>query len=257
MILALQPGSHDPDKLDPPKRGRLITLAQLRIAGIEGMTVRGRRWDKAKKPWPLFDFLDACQATVKKAGGKWTLLICSGDDGDFLSETSIIAWEKLIAELGRRYASDPDLAGVHLTGVSPYGVSEERHHKITPSIEVADKRLMRAWAKAFPTQKLLFAIGTKDISGMKLLIEFLVKLAPGRALVKSNAMKSTTQISAPHNQLIVWAAKNGAEIGFEMARADSNWPKVKANIAAIEKQAGKKISYLAPYPSDLAKAGGL
>lgn len=33
--------------------------------------------------------------------------------------------------------------------------------------------------------------------------------------------------------------------------------KVKANISAIENQAGRKISYLAPYPPDLAKAGGL
>ena len=35
----------------------------------------------------------------------------------------------------------------------------------------------------------------------------------------------------------------------------TNWPQVKANIAAIEKQAGRKISYLAPYPTDLMQAG--
>lgn len=256
-VFALQPGSHDQDKLDPPRRGRLITLAQLRMAGIGGMTVRGRRKDKAGNAWPLFDFFDQCQATVKKAGDQWTLLVCSGDDGDFLSEPSIIAWEKLIAELGRRYASDTSLFGVHLTGCSPFGVSEERHHKITPSIEVADKRLMRAWAKAFPTQKLLFAIGNKDDAGMKRLILSLKEIAPGRGIVKHNAMKSGTILNANHNRLIVWAGQQGLDIGFELVGADSNWPKVRANIAAIEKQAGRKISYLAPYPPDLAKAGSL
>ncbi len=255
MILALQPGSHDQDKLDPPKRGRLITLAQLRMGGIEGMTVRGRRWDKAENPWPLFDFFDSCQATVQKAGDKWTLLVCSGDLPNFTSEANLVAWEKLIAELGRRYASDPSLWGVHLTGCSPFGVSEERHHKITPAIEAADKRLMRAWAKAFPAQKLLFAIGNKDDIGMKGLLYYLKEIAPGRGIAKHNAMKSGTSLDANHNKLIVWAGQNGLEIGFEMVGADSNWPKVKRNIAEIEKRAGKKISYLAPYPPDLAKAG--
>ncbi len=161
----------------------------------------------------------------------------------------------MIATIGHHYADDPSLWGVHLTGISPYGVSEERHHKITPDIQRADEGLMEAWAEAFPRQKLLHAIGTKDIPGQKRLIEFLIDLAPGRAVVKSNAMKSDTQLSAPHNQLIIWAAKQGAEIGFEMARADGNWRRVRQNIAWIEKQAGKKISYLAPYPSDLRKMG--
>lgn len=251
---ALQPGSHDTRKLDAPRDGRLITVAQLNIPGIDGMTVRGRRWDREEEPWDLIPFLDSCQATVRKAGDQWTLLICSGDDEDFTSEASLLVWEGLIAELGKRYASDTSLWGVHLTGCSPLGVSEERHHKITPAIEMADRRLMRAWAKAFPKQKLLFAIGS-DPPGMKRLIKYLVELAPGRAVVKSNAMKSGTKIDAPHNQLIVWAAQIGAEIGFEMARADSNWSRVRSNIRAIEQQARKKISYLAPYPPDLARAG--
>jgi hypothetical protein len=252
---ALQPASHDEDLLDAPRRGRLLTLAHLNTRGIDGMTVRGRRWDRAGKPWDLFPFLDSCQATAAKAGDLWTLLICSGDAENFTSEEHLREWESLIAELGRRYANDPSLWGVHLTGCSPFRVSEERHHKIAPTIEAADKRLILAWAKAFPRQKLLFAIGLPDVAGMKRLIKYLVEIAPGRAVVKSNAMKSSTNIGAPHNQLIVWAAKNGAEIGFEMARADSNWSRVRANIKAIEQQAGKKIVYLAPYPPDLGRVG--
>lgn len=254
---ALQPASHDQDLLDPPRRGRLITLSQLRINGIDGVTVRGRRWDRAGKPWPLFDFIDSCQATVSKAGDKWTLLICSGDTPDFTSEENLAEWEVLIAELGRRYAKDPSLWGVHLTGCSPFRVSEERHHRITPAIEAADRRLMRAWAKAFPSQILLFAIGLPDVAGMRRLIKYLLEIAPGRSLVKSNAMKSSTNIGAPHNQLIVWAAQVGAAIGFEMVGADTNWSRVRANIRAIEQQARKKITYLAPYPPDLTKAGGV
>lgn len=259
-IVALQPGSHDQTKLDPPRGSRLISVAQLKTPGVVGVTVRGRRFDASKpepKPWPLTAFYDQCQATAKQAGDWWTLLLCGGDDRNFTSEASIVARESLIADLGRRYAADPLLWGVHLTGASPYGVSEERHHKITPAIEAADRRYIAAWAKAFPRQRLLFAIGNKDDAGMQRLILYAKSIAPGRVVVKHNAMKADTKLAANHNRLIVWAGQQGLDIGFEMAAADSNWAKVRANIAAIEKQAGRKIVYLAVYPPDLAKAGGV
>lgn len=255
---ALQPGSHDTKKLDAPRGGRLISVAQLNVPGIDGMTVRGRRWDASGKPWPLIPFYDQCQATVKTAGDRWTLLLMSGDSPNFTSEAYLREWETLIAQLGARYGNDASLYGVHLTGCSPYfpkPVSEERHHKITPAIEAADKRLMRAWAAAFPTKKLLLAIGNKDDAGMKRLILYAKSIAPGRVVVKHNAMKSGTNLNANHNRLIVWAGQQGLDIGFEMAAADSNWPKVKQNIAAIERQAGRKIVYLAAYPTDLVQAG--
>lgn len=252
-IFALQPGAQDPDAriLEPPKGNRLISVAQLNTPGIDGMTVRYRTH------WPL-KFIDESVARVKQAGDRWTLLVCSGETPWPTLESNVQAWGKLIDELGRKYAADMSLWGVHLTGCTPQNVSEERHWQtITPAIEAADKRLITAWARAFPGKKLLFAIGNKDDAGMKRLITHAVQRAPGRVVVKSNAMKSDTKIAANHNQLIVWAAKNGAEIGFEMARADSNWPKVKANIAAIERQGGKRILYLAPYPNkyDLTQAG--
>jgi hypothetical protein len=248
---ALQPGSHNPDAnvLEPPRGNRLISVAQLNTPGIDGMTVRYRRG------WPL-KFIDDSRARVKQVGDRWTLLVCSGESS-YYTERYLREWEELIALLGEKYMADPTLWGVHLTGITPYEVSEERHHKISPEIEAADKRLIAAWSRAFPGKKLLFAIGNKDDAGMKRLIQYAVARTPGRVVVKHNAMKATTSLGANHNQLIVWAGKTGAESGFEMARADSNWPKVKANIAALEKQAGRKISYLAPYPPDLAKAGGL
>lgn len=254
-IFALQPGSHDPRKLDPPRGNRLVYAADLNTPGIDGLTVRGRRFDASGKPWPLFDFYDQCQATVKKAGDRWTLLLMSGDSPNFTSEAYLREWETLIAQLGVRYGNDPSLYAVSLSGASPYGVSEERHHKITPAIEAADKRLMRAWANAFPTKKLLFAIGNKDDAGMKRLILYAKSIAPGRVIVKNNAMKSGTNLKANHNKLIVWAGQQGLDIGFEMVGSDNNWPKVKSNIAAIERQAGRKISYLAAYPGNLVQAG--
>lgn len=250
---ALQPGSHNPDAkiLEEPRGNRLISVADLKTPGIDGMTVRYRTH------WPL-KFIDDSVARVKQAGDRWTLLVCSGETPYPTWESNIVAWERLIAELGTKYAADLSLWGVHLTGCTLQNVSEERHWQtITPVIEATDKRLIAAWSRAFPGKKLLFAIGNKDDAGMKRLIQYAVARAPGRVVVKSNAMKSTTNIDANHNRLVVWAMQNGADGGFEMARADSNWPKVKSNIAAIEKRAGKKIVYLAAYPPDLAKAGGL
>lgn len=252
---ALQPASNSQSALDPPKGNRLISLDEMNLPGIDGTTIRYRR------NWPL-SFIDGCQKTVNRATDKWTLLVCSGDVTYPTAESNLREWEALIAELGHKYAPDLSLWGVHLTAVTPKGVSEERHWStITPAIEAADKRMIDAWAQNFPGKKLLFAIGNKDDAGMKRLIKYAVARAPGRVVVKHNAMKADTNINANHNQLVIWAAKNGAEIGFEMvgstleSRFGGTYKQMMAKVAQIEKLAGRKVSYLAPYKPDLAKVG--
>jgi len=252
---ALQPASNSQSALDPPKGTRLISLEEMNLPGIDGTTIRYRR------NWPL-SFIDGCVKTVNRANDKWTLLVCSGDVTYPTAESNMREWESLIAELGQRYASDLTLWGVHLTGVTPKGTSEERHWStITPAIEAADKRMIDAWARNFPGKKLLFAIGNKDDAGMKRLITYAMQRAPGRVVVKHNAMKASTSINANHNQLVIWAGKQGAEIGFEMvgstleSRFGGTYQQMMQKVAQVEKLAGKKVSYLAPYKPDLAKVG--
>ena len=252
---ALQPGAQSDTDLSQPKGGRLISLSQMNLPGIDGTTIRYRR------PWGR-SFIDGCVKTVNQASDKWTLLVCSGDVTYPTAESNLREWELLISELGQKHASDLSLWGVHITGCTPKGTSEELHWTtITPAIEAADKRMIDAWARNFPGKKLLFAIGNKDDAGMKRLIKYAVARAPGRVVVKHNAMKADTNINANHNQLVIWAAKNGAEIGFELvgstleSRFGGTYKQMMAKVAQVEKLAGKKVSYLAPYKPDLAKVG--
>lgn len=252
---ALQPASNSQSALDPPKGNRLISLDEMNLPGIDGTTIRYRR------NWPL-SFIDGCQKTVNRATDKWTLLVCSGDVTYPTAESNLREWEALIAELGHKYAPDLSLWGVHLTAVTPKGVSEERHWStITPAIEAADKRMIDAWAQNFPGKKLLFAIGNKDDAGMKRLIKYAVARAPGRVVVKTNALKPTSDIKAAHIQLLIWSAKVGANIGFEPnqpsnhPKFDGTWAQFVAKQKEIERLAGKPFLYKAIYPGDLAKVG--
>src|SRR5690349_14406414 len=98
---ALQPGD-----------GRTISEQQLRLAGVDGLTVRVRpaqlsvngRWD--------YSFPDASFARCRRTGDVATLLLMGGANNP-LSETNLKFYEASAVALGARYASDPILAGVH------------------------------------------------------------------------------------------------------------------------------------------------
>lgn len=252
---ALQPAAQGDGDLSQPRGSRLITLSQMNLPGIDGTTIRYRRqWGRS--------FIDDCVKTVGRASDKWTLLVCSGDVSYPTAESNIREWEAMIAELGQKYASDLSLWGVHITGCTPKGTSEELHWStITPAIEAANKRLIDAYAQNFPGKHLLIAMGNKDIPGMKRLIGYAVARAPGRVIVKTNAMKPGANVNAAHIQLLIWSAKVGANIGFEPnqpsnhPKFDGTWAQFVAKQKEIERLAGKPFLYKAIYPGDLAKVG--
>lgn len=254
---ALQPGANSSGGEDMPRGNRLISVDQLKLKGVVGLTVRHRR------TWPL-SFIDASRDRAKQAGDAWTLLVMGGDRVDPTSEESLRGWEATIETLAKRYANDESLWGVHVTGCTPYaGASEELHwdRPIKPDVEAAIKRLMAKWAAAFPKQTILLAISLKDPVCMERLIAYGLKVAPGRFLVKHNAMKATSSIGAAQNKLVISAGKQGAMIGFEMVgstkedRFGGTLAQMLAKVSAVEKAAGKSVSYLAVYPPDLGKLG--
>jgi hypothetical protein len=249
----LQPAAQSSGGLETPRGNRLVYAADLRQPGINGLTIRYRRH------WPP-QFIDQCRARVKEAGDQWTLLVCS-EPRTWYPPYYMAEWETLIADLGVKYAADPSLAFIHLTGVAP-NASEERHHQLTPELEAADKRLISAWIRAFPGKRFLFAIGNKDDAGMKRLIQYAMMLAPGRVVVKHNSLKASTNLSANHNRLVEWAGKQGAGVGFELVGStlESRTGSLQGAYdkgKEVARRAGKPISYIAWYPPDAAKVGGL
>lgn len=258
VYFALQPAAHSPGKTDIPRGDRLIDLAEMRTAGVDGTTVRWRR------TWPL-SFIDQCEARVAQAGDVWTLLACSGDSSDPSSEANLRSWDATITLLAAEFGDDPRLWGVHVTGCSPLGTSEELHWErpISAKVEAANKRLITRWAAAFPRQKILLAISLKDPACMERLIKHGLSVAPGRFLVKHNAMKASTSLDAPQNKLVASAGRQGAMIGFEMvgstleSRFGGTFQQMQAKADAVAKSASKPLSYMAIYPPDLGKIGGV
>ncbi len=237
---ALQPGD-----------GRTLTVAQIQKA--DGLTIRFHRSDPRS-------FVDQSIARAKKAGKFYTLLCMGGDVFDPTTDKNVSAAVAEAALLGDRYASDQSCWGVHCAGCTPYHGASEEMHWGKPMARAAidgNNRIIAAYAKAFPKQKILLAIAGDDPAAMRELIDYGIKTAPGRFLAKQNAWSAKMQVDAPQNQLLVYAGQHGAAIGFEPlcgsneSRFGGTWAQATAKGNAVAKKAGVPVIYQAVYPPDL------
>jgi hypothetical protein len=246
---ALQPGDCNPK--------RAISVADLSRPAIDGLTIRF-------PPSCNDKYVADSVARARQAKKPYTLLLMSGDAQNPATEANVRRVESLIYTLGRKYSTDPLCWGVHGT-ITPYrGASEELHWKAMPAAAIeANKRIIFAWSRAFPNQVKLLAIAGGDRAAMEKLIDYGIKVAPGRFLVKTNSLKANTDLSATHNQLVVYAGKRGALVGWEMvgstleSRFGGTLQQAIDKARVLAKQAGQPISYLAIYPSDLSKIGAI
>jgi hypothetical protein len=258
-MFALQPGANTAGGTDIPRGGRLISVSELNLPGVDGLTLRHRR------QWPD-SFIDECRARVYQAGDFWTLLVMGGDTPQPWTDASLRGWETTINRLSHKYAGDPRLVAVHVTGCTPYrGASEELHwdRPVSARVEAANKWLISKWAAAFPRQTIILAISGKDPACMERLIAYGLTVAPGRFLVKANSLKANTELNAAHNRLVVHAGNRGAHVGWEMVGSTLE-PRFGGTLQqAIDKarilaqRASQPVSCLAVYPSDLSKIGAI
>lgn len=254
MDFALQPAAQSKTNKSAPTGNRLITDAELRLPGIEGLTIRYRRH------WNL-SFIEECVNRCRRLNKFYTLLVVGGEVKDPTTTSHLSALEKLIANLGAKYSKDDLCWGVHC-GLPPYDHSEELFWGRPMPVKAvnANRRMMSAWGAAFPTQAKLLAGSANDPNAMKSLIEHGVEDLPGDFLYKFNSMSAKTAVTGwAGTDLIVHAAKAGALIGWESldnssaSRFGGTWAQAMAKSAELEKRAGKKFSYRAHYKGDLAK----
>lgn len=253
---ALQPGD-----------GRTLSEADLRRPGVDGLTIRFRpQWIGTPGKWN-WSFVEASVRRCHRTGDDYTLLLMGGGP---INETNLRYYEAAAFVLGATYGEDPHCVGVHVTGGSPSGVSEELHWKapVPRNVLDANKRLISAWAKACPKQTIILATGGNDTRAMLELNAHGLKVCgAGRWLVKHNRMKAGTTMSAQHNQLIVECGQRGALVGWEMvgsatkeqARFGGTLQQAFNVMHTFEAQAGKVrgASYRAIYPPDLHLLGGV
>lgn len=256
-VFALQPGNDAALKPLSQRGSTRITEKELKLA--DGLTIRGRR------NW-LLSFWAENVATCRKLGKPYTLLLMGGDGGtDPTRESHLASVEKQIKQLAALYANDPLCWGVHVTGCSKSGHSEELYwgRPMPPKVIAANKRLISAWAAAFPRQRIILAGSANDQNAIRDLIKHGVKTAPGRFVYKMNAMSPKPNLSWAGNTLLIDAAKLGADIGYEALQPSNHqkfggtWAQFVAKTLEIERRAGEKFVYEALYRYDFAKSEGL
>lgn len=251
----MQPAGQSKTNPSPPTGTRLVSVAQLRTEGLAGMTIRWRR------DWPL-SFIDQSLSRVEQAGKAATLIVCSGDRSNPATESQLATWERLWAKLGDKYADVPRLTHIHCSGCTPQGKSEEPHWEdVDARVYDGLTRMVDAVARAFPRQNIIQAISLKDPPAMRGLIDHGISVARGRFIAKHNAWSAKMSVDAGQNELLVYAAKHGADIAVEQlcdsteARYGGTWKQGVAKLASVEKRAGKACVYRGVYFKDLPRIG--
>lgn len=224
--------------------GQNVNDRKLASPRWTGIVIR-ERWATLEPKANQFDwmFLDDQIARAKKFGKKYILAIYTGDNdpawlGVPLYLSAPYPWDKkmlsehgkMVAELGKRYANDPDLVGVEIGGPTrgPSGSLEMHLAKgLTFQKDYSEAAVIAAWkqcigqyAAAFPDCALIsdggMAPGGRQASISQAVFDYLETTAKNRANFSHCALKANTPESAPHHQLVLNMAKKGARVGFEM-----------------------------------------
>ena len=240
---ALQPG--DPAVLQPGSK-RLVSDQQLALPHVAGLTIRARwTWLHTAPGKFDFSFLDAQIARCQKLNKPYKILVMTGAAsaprwiGGAWHAEAPVPWSpqlkqyygELVAELGKKYAEDPLLFGVHITG--PTFPSAEMHP--APGIESAadysDAAMIAAWgasidayARAFPRCACILSISVKPPAYryLEAVVAYGRKQLGERFTLEHNALKANTHPRAPHHVFIEAQAMRGIRVGFEMVSAASN-----------------------------------
>jgi hypothetical protein len=272
---ALQPG--DPAVLQPGNK-RIVSDELLMLPQVAGLTIRVRwSWLHLEQEQYDLGFVNAQVERCRKLRKRYKLLVMTGANcspgwiGAAWHRGAPVPWTAelkehygaLVAELGKRYADDPLLAGVHITG--PTFPSAEMHP--APGIEnvagYSDQAMIDAWAAsidayaaAFPKTACILSVSVRPPA-----VRYLGQVSDyGRAklgerfTLQHNALKANTHPQAPHHVFIASQAKLGIRVGFEMVCAAANNPGRFGSRDVMIGIAGGKAAggvYFDVYPPDL------
>ncbi|HEX6961373.1 MAG TPA: beta-galactosidase [Lacipirellula sp.] len=271
---ALQPG--EPAVLQPGNK-RVVADELLALPRVAGLTIRARwSWIHPSEGRFDFSFLDAQVARCHNAGKRYKLLVMTGRDcspewiGGAWHRGAPVPWSDelkqhygaLVAELGKKYAADPLLCGVHITG--PTFPSTEMHP--APGIEsvagYSDQAMIDAWgasidayAAAFPRTACLLSISVQPPARRYLgaVVDYGREKLGERFTLQHNALKASTHPLAPHHLFISAEAKKGVRVGFEMVCPATNAARFGSRDVMDGIELGKAAGgvFFDVYPPDL------
>jgi hypothetical protein len=272
---ALQPGH--PAVLEPGS-SRVVPDRLIELPHVAGLTIRARwAWIHPTATSTDYTFLEAQAARCRRLGKGFKILVMTGVDSSprwlpgGWHASAPVPWGQevreqyaiLVRELGELFAEDPACVGTHITG--PTYPSAEMHP--APSLESvkgysvdamagAWKASIDAYAAAFPHTAACLSISVRGAARRYVneVISYGRAALGDRFAVQHNALKASTLVQAPHQQLVAAAARDGVRTGYEMVCAAATNPRrfgsndVKVGIA-IGRAAGG--TYWDVYPPDL------
>jgi hypothetical protein len=224
--------------------GQNVSDAKLSSPKWDGIVIR-ERWSAIEPTSTTSDwtFIDQQIARAKKYKKKYVLGINTGNNaprwlGVPLYQEAPYPWDptmltahgRMVKKLGERYADDPDLVGVHLSGPTrgPSGSLEmQLAVGLTSEKDYSEARVITAWqtcidqyAQAFPDCALVSKGGVAPGGGKatitQAVFDYLYAKYPDRANVSHCALKAGTQEQALHHRVVVNMGRRGCRIGFEM-----------------------------------------
>jgi hypothetical protein len=273
---ALQPG--DPAILRAGST-RQVADRLLELPKVAGLTIRARwLWIHPAEGKFDFTFVDEQIERCRRINKPYKLLVMTGNGsaptwiGGAWHRGAPVPWSpelkqtygELVAELGKRYAHDPLLVGVHITG--PTYPSAEMHP--APGIDAvqgfSNQSMAEAWkasidayAAAFPQTACLLSISVRRPANFYLgeVVSYGREKLGERFTAQHNALKAGTQPAAPHHRIIEQLHRSGVRVGFEMVCAAANNANRFGSASVMD---GIKIgeaaggTYFDVYPPDLS-----
>jgi hypothetical protein len=209
-----------------------------------GIVIR-ERWSDLSPAPGIYDwtFLDQQVGRARRLGKRYILAIYTGNNapqwlGTPLYKFAPYPWDQtmleahghMVAELGRRYANDPSLVGVELSGPTrgPDGSLEMMlADGLTRQPGYSPLRMIASWvqcvdqyAAAFPACALIsdggVAPGGRDASITQAVFDYLYGQYGAQANVSHCALKANTSETAVHHTIVVNMGYRGCRVGFEM-----------------------------------------
>jgi hypothetical protein len=211
---------------------------------FSGIVIR-QRWSAINPAPGVYNwaFLDSQALRARRLGKQYILAIYTGGNAPLwlgvpLFRSAPLPWDQtmlywhgqMVAALGARYAGDPSLVGVELSGPTrgPDGSLEMMlADGLTRQPEYSPQAMIAAWCtcvdqygRAFPYCAMIsdggVAPGGKDATITQYVWNYMSSMYPRQANFSHCALKANTSETAVHHQLVVQMAMRGCRVGFEM-----------------------------------------
>jgi hypothetical protein len=211
---------------------------------FSGIVIR-QRWATMNPAPGVYNwtFLDAQVLRARRLGKQYILAIYTGNNAPlwlglplFRSapypwDPTMLKWHgQMVAALGARYAADPYLVGVELSGPTrgPSGSLEMMlADGLTRQPGYSVAAMISAWCqcvdqygRAFPYCAMIsdggVAPGGKNATITQAVWNYMYGMYPRQANFSHCALKANTSETAVHHQLVVQMAMHGGRVGFEM-----------------------------------------